>query len=84
VVQVNGQLPGADAETITNTVGAPIEQQVNGVQDMLYMSSTSAKGSYSLTVTFAVGTDPISPRSTPRTASPRPWRSCRKRCRTWA
>ncbi|MBP8283868.1 MAG: efflux RND transporter permease subunit, partial [Chromatiaceae bacterium] len=59
VVMVNATYPGADAETIANTVGGPIEQQVNGVQDMLYMSSTSsAAGTYSLTVTFAVGTDP--------------------------
>jgi hydrophobe/amphiphile efflux-1 (HAE1) family protein len=59
VVMVNATYPGADAETIASTVGGPIEQQVNGVQDMLYMSSTSsAAGTYSLTVTFAVGTDP--------------------------
>jgi len=59
VVVVNATYPGADAQTIADTVGGPIEQQVNGVQDMLYMSSTaSAAGTYSLTVTFAVGTDP--------------------------
>ncbi len=59
VVMVNATYPGADAETIADTVGGPIEQQVNGVQNMLYMSSTaSAAGTYSLTVTFAVGTDP--------------------------
>ncbi len=59
VVMVNATYPGADAETIASTVGGPIEQQVNGVQDMLYMSSvSSAAGTYALTVTFAVGTDP--------------------------
>ncbi|MGB5832184.1 MAG: efflux RND transporter permease subunit, partial [Thiohalocapsa sp.] len=59
VVLVSASYPGADAETIANTVGGPIEQQVNGVKDMLYMSATaSSAGSYSLMVTFAVGTDP--------------------------
>jgi hydrophobe/amphiphile efflux-1 (HAE1) family protein len=59
VVVVTASYPGADAQTIADTVGGPIEEQVNGVEDMLYMSSTaSSAGSYSLTVTFAIGTDP--------------------------
>ena len=59
VVQVTATYPGADAETIAQTVGAPIEQQVNGVKGMLYMSSTSSSaGIYTLQVTFEVGTDP--------------------------
>ena len=57
-VQVTAAYPGANAETIAQTVGIPIEQQVNGVDGMLYMSSTSSSsGTYSLTVTFEVGTD---------------------------
>lgn len=57
-VQVNAVYPGANAETIAQTVGIPIEQQVNGVDNMLYMSSTSSSsGTYQLTVTFEVGTD---------------------------
>ena len=58
-VQVNAVYPGADAEVVEQTVAQPIEQEVIGVEDMLYMKSTSgADGSYRLTVTFAVGTDP--------------------------
>ncbi len=50
--------PGASAQILADTVAAPIEQQVNGVEGMLYMSSQSGNdGSYSLTVTFDVGTD---------------------------
>ena len=57
-IQVNAVYPGANAETIAQTVGIPIEQQVNGVDNMIYMSSTSSSsGTYQLTVTFEVGTD---------------------------
>ncbi len=57
-VQVSAVYPGASAETIAQTVGIPIEQQVNGVDGMLYMSSTSSSsGTYNLTVTFETGTD---------------------------
>ena len=57
-VQVQASYPGADASTVAQTVGIPIEQQVNGVQGMMYMSSTSsASGDYRLTITFEVGTD---------------------------
>jgi multidrug efflux pump len=57
-VSVSISYPGASAQTVAETVAAPIEQSVNGVQGMLYMSSTSGSdGSYSLSVTFEVGTD---------------------------
>lgn len=57
-VMVNATYPGADAKTVAETVGVPIEQQVNGVEGMMYMSSSSGSdGSYSLTITFEQGTD---------------------------
>ncbi|HYZ23126.1 MAG TPA: efflux RND transporter permease subunit, partial [Rhodopila sp.] len=58
-VIVSATYPGASAETIQKLVAQPIEEQVNGAPDMLYMQSTSSSsGTYSLSVTFAIGSDP--------------------------
>ncbi len=58
VVNVTGQYPGASAETVADTVVSPIEQQINGVEGMLYISSNStADGRFSIAVTFDIGTD---------------------------
>ncbi|MCU0895555.1 MAG: efflux RND transporter permease subunit, partial [Rhodospirillales bacterium] len=59
VVQVTASYPGANAGVIEETVAQPIEEEVNGVDNMLYMASQSANdGTYNLQVTFEVGTDP--------------------------
>lgn len=59
MVTVSANYPGASADVLAKTVGIPIEQEINGVEDMLYMDSTSQNnGSYSLSVSFEVGTDP--------------------------
>ncbi len=58
-IYVSTVYPGANAEEVAASVAAPIEEEVNGVEDMIYMSSTCANnGTYRLSVTFSVGTDP--------------------------
>lgn len=58
-VKINASYPGADAQTVTQAVATPIEQELNGTPGMLYMESTSSNsGGYSATVTFDIDTDP--------------------------
>ena len=57
-IQVSTRYPGASAEVVAATIGVPMEQSINGVENSIYMSSTSASdGTYALTITFEVGTD---------------------------
>ncbi|MBR1648377.1 MAG: efflux RND transporter permease subunit [Alphaproteobacteria bacterium] len=57
-IAVRAMYPGASAEVIAKTVGIPLEDEINGVEDMLYMNSSSEDSSYTLTVTFKTGIDP--------------------------
>ncbi len=57
-VIVNATYAGASSDVITSTIAAPVELQLNGIEDMLYMQSESRNGSYSLTLYFDVGADP--------------------------
>jgi hydrophobe/amphiphile efflux-1 (HAE1) family protein len=58
MVQVTANYPGADSQVVADTIAAPIEQEVNGVENMIYMNSTcSSNGSYALRITFELGTD---------------------------
>src|SRR5438552_9313799 len=58
VINVTGQYPGASADVVARTVVAPMEEQINGVENMLYLSSNStADGRFSISVTFDIGTN---------------------------
>ena len=57
-VVVSASYPGASSEVIESTIAAPLEAQINGVEDMLYMTSSSQNDSYSLRLFFRIGTDP--------------------------
>ncbi|MCH5226337.1 MAG: multidrug efflux RND transporter permease subunit [Muribaculaceae bacterium] len=58
-IKISASYPGADAQTVTQAVATPIEQELNGTPGMLYMESTSSNsGGYNATVTFDIGTDP--------------------------
>ena len=57
-IRLRASYPGASADTIAKTIGIPLEDGMNGIDDMIYMSSTSADGGYTLTITFAPDTDP--------------------------
>ena len=57
-ISISANYPGASAEVVSKTIGVPLEDQINGVEDMLYMNSSSNDGSYSLSITFKSGIDP--------------------------
>lgn len=57
-VTVSANYPGASSDVVEQTIAAPVEAQLNGVENMIYMTSTSSNGSYSLNLFFRIGTDP--------------------------
>src|SRR5215469_2586 len=84
-IQVTTNYPGSSAATVANTVGIPIEQQVNGVEGSIYLDSTSGSdGSYTLTVTFGVGTNLNTSLSLVQNSVNSAMSNCRNRCKSRA
>jgi multidrug efflux pump subunit AcrB len=84
-VQVTTSYPGASAETVSRTVATPLEQEINGVENMLYMSSQSTgDGKLTVTVTFRIGTDRNVAQMLTQTASRTPCPGCPKTSSAWA
>lgn len=57
-VVVSANYPGASSDVVEQTIAAPVEAQLNGVENMIYMTSSNSNGSYTLNLYFAIGTDP--------------------------
>ena len=57
-VVVSATYPGASSDVVEDTIAAPVEAQLNGVENMLYMTSSSQNGNYQLNIFFEIGTDP--------------------------
>jgi multidrug efflux pump len=84
-VVVHAQYPGANARTIAETVAAPLEQSINGVEDMLYMDSkASGDGHLYLTATFKLGTDPDRAQQLVQTRVSQAQPRLRRTCSAWA
>lgn len=80
-VVVRAQYPGANPAVIAATVATPLEEAVNGVEDMLYMGSqATTDGTMTLTVTFRLGTDPDKAQQLVQNRVARPSRACRRKC----
>ena len=81
-VRVTANYPGASAQTLENTVTQVIEQNMTGLDNLMYMSSqSSGTGQASVTLSFKAGTDPTKPSSRYKTSCNRPCESCRRRYR---
>jgi hypothetical protein len=84
-VQVRAEYPGANPKVIAETVATPLEEAINGVENMMYMKSVAGSdGVLVTTVTFRPGPTRIRRRFRCKTASRRPKRVCRKTCGVWA
>jgi multidrug efflux pump subunit AcrB len=79
-VVVHASYPGASAQVASDTVATPIEQEVNGVEDMIYMySQSTGDGQVNITITFKLGTDLDQAQVLVQTASPSRYRACLRR-----